>query len=307
MLEGFQRTTLAAAVAEVPAGAWGVAVSGGADSVALLRLLALRDDVRLVVVHVDHELRGEASRGDAEFVGALAGSLLLPMHLARRSTHPVGREIDRAAPAALRRLRLAVYADAVRQHNLAGMLLGHHADDLAETLMLRLLRGSAESGTLGLRPLQRVQEVRRLTLRRPLLGVRRHRLRQWLERLHQPWREDASNEQPVSRRNRLRLAMADRPGAIHAALDLCKQIEAAEMFLESATPADAEVHDPLPWPIRRRVARRWLIEAGVPQSEAGPRAVEMLLSMLDATGPRVVQFAGGVRVRRMKGRLVRES
>ena len=295
--------TLLKAANSVPGGRWAVGVSGGADSVALLRLLARRSELKLHVIHVDHQLRGQASDDDARFVGEMATRLNLPMTLVRRTEHAIGRVMETPSSAQLRQLRLAVFGEAVNRHDLAGVCLAHHADDLIETVLLRVLRGSPRSGTLGLRPLRTTQDLAGLHVCRPLLGIRRDRLRQWLLRLGQPWREDASNAQAGSARNRLRLMLSKYPQASAAALAFARAAAASENWFDQHTTGDF-ADETRPLPIRRRLARQWLLDHGVPQADASPAAVDRLLSMLDPTSPRVIEFPGRVRVERKRGRII---
>ena len=279
----------------MPVGRWGIAVSGGADSVALLRLCA-RDGC--VVIHVNHQTRGEASDDDARFVQTLSGHLNLPCHF---EVAPAEGE------AGWRHRRLDVYRRALDAHALDGVLLAHHADDLAETLGLRLIRGNPRSGTLGLAPLQHDSMVRGVRLVRPLLSVRRDRLRRFLKWIGQPWREDATNADAMTPRNALRQALAGREDRVQALLKLADATAAAEAALQDATPRwpvtlDArQVLPPPPPPIARRAARRWLVERGVPEADASPAAVDRLLALLDPAGPRACDFPGGVHVVRRRG------
>lgn len=324
------------AIASVRGGRWGVAVSGGADSVATLHLLSARarsaNDLELVVVHVDHELRGRESEADAQFVEGLARELGLGMLLRRRAEVEARmkgtallkqrgletresnglRAVDKASAglgAYLRQLRLEVYREAMERFGLAGVVLGHHADDLAETMLLRILRGSPRSGTLGLAPLRSEQVVSGVRLLRPMLGIRRARLREFLEQAGLAWREDASNANDSHLRNRVRRLLADRPAVTEALLRLASSAARAEAELDGATPAlDASPRlselASLPEPIRRRAARRWMIARGVPEAGAGPKAVDALVALVDAAGPRAADLPGGIRVTRRGERLV---
>src|SRR5436305_14562051 len=112
------------AASTVPAGAWAIGVSGGADIVALLELLQHRADLRLHVVHLDHELRGEQSTGDARFVADLAGKWGLGATVARY--RDVVHDLIRAEPnksARLRAARIRLFTDVVEMHHLCGVLL----------------------------------------------------------------------------------------------------------------------------------------------------------------------------------------
>ncbi len=166
-----------------------VAVSGGADSVALLHLLvegvALHGGV-LSVVTVDHGTRPD-SAADADFVLARAASLGLPARAVRAALGP------EASEAACRSARAEAYASEPADV----IALGHHADDLAETAVLAWLRGHGSRGLGSLRP-------RAGRLVRPLLEVPRATLRAWLDARGLTWREDPTNASPRFLRNRVR-------------------------------------------------------------------------------------------------------
>jgi tRNA(Ile)-lysidine synthase len=291
----------------IPPGRWGIAVSGGADSVALLRFVASRRD-DLVILHVDHGTRAGGSGRDARFVRELADGLDLPCRV-RRLGGGAGGE------ARWRRERLAFFKGRCDEDGLTGVMLGHHADDVAETLAIRLLRGSPRSGTMGLAPLRREAIVSGVPLLRPLLRTRRRTLRRYLRRLGQAWREDATNSQPVTLRNRVRAALSRDENQATALLELAVRTARVERRLcELASTWPAEMADgdvaaarAVPWVLQRRSARAWLLAAGVPEARATPSAVDRMLALLDALGPRAASFAGGVRVRRHRGRVVSQG
>lgn len=176
-----------------------VAVSGGADSVALLHLLVLHAShfgIRVVAGHLDHSLRVE-SRDDAVFVANLCAGLDVPL---------VSSRIDVPALVAARRGGVEEVArDARRefllhsalQHGCELIALGHHADDQAETFLIRLLRGAGPAGLSGM------QAVRRPFVR-PLLPFTRAELVEWLRVERIPWVEDSSNSDVFFLRNRVR-------------------------------------------------------------------------------------------------------
>jgi tRNA(Ile)-lysidine synthase len=281
-------------------GAWAVGVSGGADSVALLLLLNDRPDFRLHVVHLNHELRGPASEADARFVEALARKLGLPSHVRRRSEiEPSLDHLPTNASAAYRAARLAWFWRVVHEQQLAGVLLGHHADDVAETVLHRLLRGSGPAGLAGIAPQITIDGLR---IARPLLGVRRQALRDLLRQRGQDWREDASNLTDHYLRNRLRKLLGARPELTDALLELaqaCRQLNqwtrAAAPTLDAAFPAAQLAR--LPPILARQSARRWLITAGAPaQLVTGPVLDRLLAMAADAATPRIRQFPGSLRV-----------
>ena len=156
-----------------------VAVSGGPDSVALLHLLmrlAPELDLDLGVAHFDHGLRGEDSRGDAEFVADLARRLGLPCHLGRGEVKAAARRDKVSIQMAARKLRLQFFQDTRRGHGYARLALGHTADDQVELFWLRLLRGAGLEGLKGMWPATPEGLVR------PLLAVGKAVLLAWLDR-----------------------------------------------------------------------------------------------------------------------------
>ncbi|MFZ9201569.1 MAG: tRNA lysidine(34) synthetase TilS [Opitutales bacterium] len=186
-----------------------VAVSGGADSVALLAALYAEEGLRprLHVLHYDHRVRGAESAGDAAFVSALAAALGLPCHLGQRETVGVGSETE------LRRVRLDWMARTMARLGARALCLGHHLDDRLETFLLRGARGA---GAEGLSAPRAHQAFRDGTFRlRPLLGHRRAVLRAALFNAGVPWREDATNADKAVPRNRVR---ADVIPAIEASM-----------------------------------------------------------------------------------------
>lgn len=180
-----------------------VACSGGADSVALVRLLHAANRSRhwnwtLVVGHVNHGLRGRASEADARAVKQLAGTLGLRYVSAKLRLQP-GRS-GRVSEAAARAARLKSLRQLARRSRCTVVALAHHADDQAETLLLRLLRGT---GVLGLGAMAERTQLG-MTFVRPLLGFTRQELRQYLVHLGESWREDHTNQTLDFLRNRVR-------------------------------------------------------------------------------------------------------
>ncbi len=177
------------------------AVSGGADSVALLwALCELRARYGFTVgaAHVEHGLRGESSRADMAYVQALCQRLNAPC-LCYEAALPGG--VD--APGAENRAREARYRllrEAADKFRADALLLAHHRDDQAETVLMRLLRGGGARGLGGMR--ERA-EMNGLTLLRPLLTLPKAALAEAAQGLG--WREDASNAERCCRRNRIRL------------------------------------------------------------------------------------------------------
>src|SRR5690606_11858726 len=160
---------------------WLVGVSGGADSVALLHLLVESGFRNLVVCHLDHRLRGRASAGDALFVRRLAEKLGLPCESGRADVARRMEECGGSLETVARHARHEFFAECARRHRCRRVILAHHADDQAETVMWNLLRGSH-----GLKGMEETRELITgsgdvLEIHRPLLAVRREALVAWLE------------------------------------------------------------------------------------------------------------------------------
>lgn len=181
-----------------------VAVSGGADSVALLRALAdAAPEIGLVlsVVHVHHGIRGAEADEDARFVAELAQQLGLEFRLRRVNTPAEAQAQKETLEEAARRLRYAWFRDLLAQGHLDAVATAHTLDDQAETVLQRLLRGAWTEGLGGIHP---VMACPGGMILRPFLEVRRVELVAWLDELGQSWREDASNEDTTFTRNRIR-------------------------------------------------------------------------------------------------------
>ena len=180
-----------------PAQQVGVAVSGGADSVCLLYVLlelAPRWGLHLSVLHLDHGLRGEESRQDAEFVRRLADQLGLPLSL--RET-PVAQSPDNLEQAG-REARLAFFRETISSGAVERVATGHTRSDQAETVLFRFLRGSGTAGLAGIRPVTSEGIVR------PLIEIERSEVQQFLLQRGIAWREDSTNRGLQFARNRIR-------------------------------------------------------------------------------------------------------
>ena len=298
-----------AAVDTVPAGARAVGVSGGADSVALLLLLRERPDLRLHAVHLDHQTRGQESTADAQFVDELCARLNIDRTIARRGdvepTVPAGRLPDNPS-ARFRALRFELFRRACESHNLSGVILAHHADDQAETIFQRLLKGSAPAGLTGMRPGTTVGGLRVL---RPLLGVRASSLRSWLIARGHRWREDTSNASPAYQRNRVRAVLRNSEQLTDAVLAMGEAMLGLVEWARRTAPVLGESFPvaelaQLPDVLAAESARRWLLERGTAADELSPAVLARLVEMArDAATPPRADFPGGVRVRRGGGRI----
>ena len=282
-----------------------LAVSGGPDSIALLRAAARLVEAgarewRLTVAHLDHGLR-DGSADDATFVTHAADALELPWELRRTDVAALARAEGRSIEDAGREARYRFLEEAAPENAL--IATAHTADDAAETVLLNLLRGSGLSGVRGM-------PARRGRIVRPLLPQRRDMLRSLLDAAGIAYRLDPSNDDPAFLRNRVRSELLPlledlRPGAVdrigqfaHLAADddqLLDELAAAELAARTASDGGIDWHDPPGHALGRRVLRLALGDPA-PSSER----VEALLEA--ATGDR-----GGVRIELGGGRVASVS
>lgn len=307
-------TSLQSAVANLPPGRWAVGVSGGADSVALLALLRRHrsSDIKPHVVHLDHQTRGQQSADDAEFVRKLSERWGLPCTLATRQQIEQHLTVHPNNPSALyRALRSELFRTVVQQQDLLGVILAHHADDQAETIFQRLLRGSGYAGLSGI---SEQSNLDGLPIRRPLLGVSRHALRAYLIEQSISWREDASNESDRYQRNRVRKILSDHPtlaDQLRTMGNACNDLREWTKFNAPNLPAEVPIGllASAPQILAEESAKRWLVDhGGVPKEELIPAVMDRLLMMSrDAALPAKQDFPGNVTVRRRRGMLTIEQ
>jgi tRNA(Ile)-lysidine synthetase-like protein len=311
MLQQARWQPLQLAASTVPPGRWAVGVSGGADSVALLLLLAQRKDLSLHVVHLDHQTRGEESTADTRFVQDLAKHLELPATIALRS------EIERSLAkiptnlsARFRAARLELFNQTVAANQLIGVVLGHHADDQAETILHRLIRGAGPASLAAMSPRATVAGLRIL---RPLLAIRSADLREFLDEIAQPWREDSSNRSTKYLRNQLRIILTENPGLAQSLLHLGNTCRHLKKWLTLTAPHLDEsfpvaILASLPPPLARHSAGQWLAERGSPIDQLNSMVCDRLIAMAaDAATPSRRHFPGKLLVRRRQGLIFVDS
>lgn len=250
------------------------AVSGGVDSMALAHVLReLGHDVQ--VAHFDHETRAGGSAADAAFVAATCADLGIPCHTGHWRDWPrggAGGSFEMEA----RARRYAFLAHTARAAACAAIATGHHAGDQAETVMLRVLRGTGVDGLAGIAPSRRVDGV---LLVRPLLGCTRTEIMAWATARGLRWREDPSNLDTAHERNWVRhvllpmIADAQNP-QIAAVLSRLADTARVDVELLGAYSEDAcaaslrdnrlqrEAFRALHEALRRRVLQTWLRPCG---------------------------------------------
>jgi tRNA(Ile)-lysidine synthase len=281
-------------------GTWIVAVSGGGDSVGLLRALhqlAPSAGLRLSVAHLDHGVRGEAARADAAFVAELAASLGLPFDLGRWEPARAGHfETD------ARRARYDWLVSVARSRGAGVVAVGHTRDDQAETILHRILRGTGPHGLAGIPARRQLVADPEIQLVRPLLEVSRDEIRDYLRGLGQPCREDASNADLTRTRARIRhdllpkLAAEYNPKVAAALVRLGKLAAASGRAIEAdvrQTAAAAVITrmpdcmvlkhgflQSIPAFLRAEVLRRLWREAGWPEASMSARQWRRLAALV---------------------------
>lgn len=253
-----------------PAGPAVVAVSGGADSVTLLDLLVRSGFRGLHVAHFDHGLRGARGADDARFSEGLAEELGLPFLRGRGDTRARARKNHESIEEAARALRRAFLARAARRTGSKTVFLGHHANDVAETVLFHLCRGTGARGVGSLRfssPLGNSGA----TIVRPLLGFSRAEIGRYAQERGLRWRTDETNASREHTRNRMRLDALPVLAAAAGVDPVPALARAAEIFaaeddwLEALVAEDARAETldvralrQMPPARQRRLLRAWL-------------------------------------------------
>ena len=214
-----------------------VAVSGGADSVALL--LALNPtNAEIAVAHIDHGTRNGKSTKDALWVETLAEKLHLPFYSKRVDVPALASASIESFEQVARRTRYDFLADTADKHNFDAIATGHHKDDQAETILMRILRGTSTTGLAGI-PL--VGEWNGVPIIRPLLNTSRAEILEYLQYSDTPYLDDESNTDPKFLRNRLRhnllpqLRSEFNPQLDDALVQLADHASTENNFLQSNT------------------------------------------------------------------------
>ena len=315
-----------------------LAVSGGGDSVALLHGLAGVNAAfdmhwRLIVAHLNHQTRGPASDADAAFVAESAERLGLPAVIESADVPgqcgAEGGGLERAG----RNARYAFFARLARRHGCPWVATGHHADDSAETILQRIIRGTGPRGLAGIpasRPLGAnavLDDGRPVRLIRPLLALRRRTIERFLAENGIAFRTDASNLSPEPMRNWLRheliplIAREGSAGVVPALLRLGELSgwvstfleETARRMLDSLLVARTETELTLNAAalagqreiLQAEFIRQAILLLGPAECEIGLRHLKAVMNLAagDSTG-RVIHLPGGMEAERRAGQLV---
>lgn len=186
-----------------------VGVSGGADSVALLHALHELNRTRnflwkIHVGHLHHGIRGPAADEDARFVQDLAGELELPVTIEHADVPAMAKARQQSIEEAARHARYAFLERTCLHTESRYIVLAHHADDNAETILHRILRGTGLRGLAGIAPVRTLSPGSDILIVRPLLKLHREDILAFLNARHLHWREDHTNTQTSLTRNRIR-------------------------------------------------------------------------------------------------------
>lgn len=288
-------------------------LSGGRDSVALLRIL-LHHGTPVYACHIHHGIRGEAADEDAAFCRRLCEQYSVPFRLYRIDCPALAAQKRQSLETAAREARRSIMIELAQQSDCHAIALAHHADDQAETILFRLCRGA--SGLRGMQPAYRAEGMLWL---RPLLNQPRAHITAYLQALGQDWREDATNAVADVARNRMRLEalpaleralgrevapIINRSARLHE-----ETRDALNAALDALPLLDPQGRLYLPFlltqplALRKAVLHRYLTRAGVPDAdEAMVLAVDALLPP-DAH-PSCLSLPGGFRAVRRQKRLI---
>jgi len=273
-----------------------IGVSGGRDSVALLHWLLSLGYKKVVVCHLNHQLRGRSSDADARFVEKLAERYHVDFELAAANVRALAKKKKMSIETAAREARYSFFAKAAKRHRCHTIFLAHHADDLVETLLLNLIRGAGLAGLAGMRNVSsRHIDGVDLTIVRPLLSVWRRDIDKYVRERHLTFREDATNKNLAPTRNRIRnriipylekiLGRNIRQNIWRTAMIAAEEEKWLDNEVPDSTDANLSVLKlrALPIALQRRAILKWLRAQNV--SEVGFDVIERVRSLADREAP----------------------
>ena len=293
-----------------------IAVSGGRDSVALLKWLVSLGYERLIVCHLNHRLRGRSSDADARFVENLVDrcneefvgqahrrpgkvgnrrgrptmASRLEFELGSANIRALAKKQKMSLETAAREARYAFFAKTARRRNCGTIFVAHHADDLVETFLINLFRGAGNAGLSAIQEIstRRIDGVD-LTIVRPLLSVWRQEINDYVREHRLRFREDATNKKLTPLRNRIRhrvipylekmLGRNIRQNIWRTAMIAADEEKWIESELRNSIDADLSVAKlrALPIALQRRVLLKWLRAQNI--SDIGFDAIERVRSL----------------------------
>jgi tRNA(Ile)-lysidine synthase len=269
-----------------------IGVSGGRDSVALMHCLVNLGYKKLIVGHLNHQLRGRSSLADARFVEKIALKYHARFELESANIRALAAKQKISIETAAREARYKFFAETARRRKCKTIFLGHHADDLVETFLINLFRGAGTTGLSGMREIstRRIDDVD-LAIVRPFLGVWRKEIDIYVREHRIKFREDASNKNLNPLRNRIRhriipylekiLGRNIRPAIWRAAAIAGEEEDWIEKQLPDSTDAQFSVARlrALPVALQRRAILKWLRAQKI--SEISFDVIERVRSLAD--------------------------
>ena len=269
-----------------------IGVSGGRDSVALLHWLISLGYKDLTVCHLNHRLRGRSSDADAQFVGKLAAKYQTDFDIGSADVRALAKKRKISIETAAREARYAFFAETARRRNCGTIFVAHHADDLVETFLINLFRGSGNAGLSAMREIstRRIDGVD-LTIARPFLCIWRKEIDDYVGEHRLRFREDATNKNLNPLRNRIRhrivpylektLGRNIRQNIWRTAIIAAEEEKWIETELPDSKHADLSVVKlrALPIALQRRALLKWLRTQNV--SDVGFDVIERVRSLSD--------------------------
>jgi tRNA(Ile)-lysidine synthase len=292
-----------------------IGVSGGRDSVALLHWLIHLGYKKLIVCHLNHQLRGRSSDADARFVEKLAERYHVDFELGVLNVRALAKKKKTSLEAAAREARYSFFAKAAKRHRCYTIFLAHHADDLVETFLLNLIRGAGLTGLAAMRDVSKrqVDDVE-LTIVRPLLSVWRRDIDRYVRECHLTFREDATNKNLAPTRNRIRnriipylekiLGRNISQNIWRTAIIAAEEEKWIDNEVPDSTSADLSVPKlrALPIALQRRAILKWLRAQNI--SEVGFEMIERVRALADREAPMAkVNLPKDRHVRRRAGKI----
>lgn len=264
-----------------------VGVSGGADSIALLRVFRALE-IPVTIAHLNHSLRGAESDADEAFVREIAAETGLPMVAKTVDVKALAEKTGQSIEMAARQAR----HDFFREFDDSIIALAHHADDQVETFFLKLARGA---GTEGLSGMPYFQKLEGLELIRPMLDIPREEILQWLKENNFKWREDSTNSDEAFLRNKVRhtilpiLESELNPNIRETVLRTMEILRAENEWMDEMAETGTSLA------AKRRSIRKWLFDEGA--EEVGFDAVERILKGMEkAEGSSIAELNESQRV-----------
>jgi tRNA(Ile)-lysidine synthase len=301
-----------------------IGVSGGRDSVALLHWLVDFGYRRLIVCHLNHQLRGRSSQADSRFVEKLVATWnkKIVAHVdfepGLADVRALAKRNKISIETAARQARYSFFAGVAKRRRCHTIFLAHHADDLVETFLINLFRGAGATGLAAMREVstRRIEGVD-LTIARPLLSVWRDEIDSYVRERRLKFREDASNKSLAPLRNRIRrriipylektLGRSIRQNIWRTAVIAAEEEDWIESQLPNAVDIDLSVKElrKRPLAFQRRQILKWLRAQNV--SEIGFELIERVRSLL-TPGSRIAKtnLPQDRHVRRRAGKLFLE-